>query len=202
MSQQKSRSDILLEERIAQIDDINFDKIYDVDEFAIKQIEDFDEMQDLDIQNISSMAIEDASSKEDNIFEVELQPNEFLDNHIWQKDEEEELATKKRKFFVSNRPLLFTFTSIAFLLCILLVYNVFVINSLSASVGKNSNSLAASNSNVQVLEKENNYIQFDNSSKLEIENVDYKNYQQNNSELTKTNWFDTICNIVDKLFGG
>ena len=90
MSQQKSRSDILLEERIAQIDDINFDKIYDVDEFAIKQIEDFDEMQDLDIQNISSMPIEDASSKEDNIFEVELQPNEFLDNHIWQKDEEEE----------------------------------------------------------------------------------------------------------------
>jgi hypothetical protein len=40
----KTRSDILLEERIAQIDDINFDKIYDIDDFATKQMENFEQI--------------------------------------------------------------------------------------------------------------------------------------------------------------
>ena len=201
MSQQKSRSDILLEERIAQIDDINFDKIYDVDEFAIKQIEDFEDSQELDIQSISSSNFEENNLKENTIFEVELQPNEFLDNHVWEKEEDEEVIIRKPKLFVANKPLFFTFTSIAFLLCILLVYNVFVINSLSSSLGKNTNAIVSNMSNVQVLEKENNYIEFENSSKLEIQT---DNYFKNNEEgeLAKTNWFDAICNFADKLFGG
>ena len=141
MSQQKSRSDILLEERIAQIDDINFDKIYDVDEFAMKQIEDFEDVQEMDIPTISSSNFEDTVSRDDTLFELEVQPNEFLDNHIWEKDDEDEVMVKKPKFFISNKPLFFTFTSIAFLLCILLVYNVFVINSLTTPSNKASTSI-------------------------------------------------------------
>lgn len=201
MSQQKSRSDILLEERIAQIDDINFDKIYDVDEFATKQIEEFDDATELDIQSISSSNFEESIDNNNTLFEVELQPNEFLDNHVWEKEEDEEVIIRKPKLFVANKPLFFTFTSIAFLLCILLVYNVFVINSLSSSLGKNTNAIVSNMSNVQVLEKENNYIEFENSSKLEIQT---DNYFKNNEEgeLAKTNWFDAICNFADKLFGG
>ena len=40
----KTRNEILLEEKIAKIDDINFDKIYDVEEFANKQIENFEDI--------------------------------------------------------------------------------------------------------------------------------------------------------------
>lgn len=201
MSQQKSRSDILLEERIAQIDDINFDKIYDVDEFAMKQIEDFEDVQEMDIPTISSSNFEDTVSRDDTLFELEVQPNEFLDNHIWEKDDEDEVMVKKPKFFISNKPLFFTFTSIAFLLCILLVYNVFVINSLNSSLGKSSSALVANTSNIQVVEKENNYIQFENSSKIEIEeNNNYLDKGEFNE--AKTNWFDAICNFADKLFGG
>ena len=48
-----------MEERIAQIDDINFDKIYDIEEFATKQIESFDDVDAtaesfVNSQNVSS----------------------------------------------------------------------------------------------------------------------------------------------------
>ena len=58
---------------------------------------------------------------------MEVQPNEFLDNYVWKNEEQEVSKKQKSKFFVSNKPLFFAFTSIAFLLGILLIYNVFVI---------------------------------------------------------------------------
>ena len=164
MIESKSRSDILLEERIAQIDDINFDKIYDVEEFATKQIEDFEE-QSFNEQNfdfLDAQVASTSSAEPDVVFEMEVQPNEFLDNYIWKKDEQESTKKQKKKFFVSNKPLFFAFTSIAFLLGILLIYNVFVINSLSKSVNNLSRLNVASTKAEYV--KENNsteYFQID-----------------------------------------
>ena len=205
----KTTSDILLEEKIAQIDDINFDKIYDIDDFATKQIESFDHIQDFDAvkfvqsDNDVNFSQNISESFSEPVFEMELQPNEFLDNHIWNKQEDEIKEIKKEKFKVSNKPLLFTFTSIAVLLCILFIYNVFVINSLEKSVAKTEASINATNSNVLIVaEEENNYILFENSSKLNIENSNTKNYENKSEGPQVTNWFDDVCNYVNGLFGG
>lgn len=175
MLENKTRSDILLEERIAQIDDINFDKIYDVADFAEKQIESFDEA-DADVQDLSfdlndEIAVGNNFSQpeQESVFEMELQPNEFLDNYVWSKQEEDVEVVKKEKFHIANKPLFFTFTSIAILLCILFIYNVFVINSLESAAAKSATALNT-NANVSYVEKENNYCLSENFSAIETEN--------------------------------
>ena len=204
----KTRSDILLEERIAQIDDINFDKIYDIDDFATKQMENFEQIQDFDaIQFVQSNSAdytqEVSTSVSEPAFEMELQTNEFLDNYVWNNNENEVVEVKKEKFKASNKSLLFTFTSIAVLLCILFIYNVFVINSLERSVAKTAASINTANSNVSfVYEEENDYILFENSSKLQIEQNNEQNYEETSENSQITNWFDDVCNYVNGLFGG
>lgn len=206
MTDSKTRSDILLEERIAQIDDINFDKIYDIEEFATKQIESFDDVDAtaesfVNNQNISSCENFSQPLENQPVFEMEVQPNEFLDNYVWQEDKEEFVDQQKPKFHVANKPLFFTFTSIAVLLCILFIYNVFVINSLEASVSKSNTALNANNANISyVVEEENNYILFDNSTKLEIQNNNAQFSSEDN--LQQTYWFDLVCTYVNTLFGG
>lgn len=208
MIENKTRSDILLEERIAQIDDINFDKIYDIKDFAEKQIESFDEtdadVQDLNLDLDNEIAFDNNFSEpeQESVFEMELQPNEFLDNYVWSKQEEEVEVVKKEKFHVANKPLFFTFTSIAILLCILFIYNVFVINSLESAAAKSATALNANANISYVVENENNCITFENSSTMEIENNANTNFIDEESEPQITNWFDSVCNYVNMLFGG
>ena len=200
----KSRSEILLEERIAQIDDINFDKIYDIEQFATKQIENFENEANINQENsfeVFDNHQEFSAPESQNLFELEVQPNEFLDNLNWDKQEEVKVE-KKRKFNIANKPLFYAFTSIAMLLCILFIYNVFVINSLESSVAKKVTALNAANANVSyAVEEENNYILFENSTKMEIK--ENKNNNEKESELLpKANWFDVVCNYINNLFGG
>ena len=208
MIENKTRSDILLEERIAQIDDINFDKIYDINDFATKQIESFDEadadVQDLslDLNNEIAFGSNFSEPEQESVFEMELQPNEFLDNYVWSKQEEEVEVVKKEKFHVANKPLFFTFTSIAVLLCILFIYNVFVINSLESAASKSATALNANAHISYVVENENNCITFENLSTMEIENNANKNFVEEKSEPQITNWFDSVCEYVNMLFGG
>ncbi|MBQ3047840.1 MAG: hypothetical protein IJD48_02375 [Clostridia bacterium] len=170
MIESKSRSDILLEERIAQIDDINFDKIYDVQEFAEKQIEDFDEQNFAQDINFDDITLSSSQIEPDAVFEMELQPNEFLDNLVWQKEEEQPVQSKKSKFSFSNKPLFFAFTSIAFLLGILLIYNVFVINSLTKNLNKPS-SLSVATSKTVYQQQED--VKKDVSNNIVFEQNDY-----------------------------
>ena len=200
----KPRSEILLEERIAQIDDINFDKIYDIEQFATKQIENFENEANINQENsfeVFDNHQEFSAPESQNLFELEVQPNEFLDNLNWDKQEEVKVE-KKRKFNIANKPLFYAFTSIAMLLCILFIYNVFVINSLESSVAKKVTALNAANANVSyAVEEENNYILFENSTKMEIK--ENKNNNEKESELLpKANWFDVVCNYINNLFGG
>ena len=201
MVDSKTRSDILLEEKIAQIDDINFDKIYDIEEFSNKQLENF-EIENLDFIDSNISSTQNTSFVGDNVFELELQPNEFLDNYNWNKEEKNEEVVKKQKFSLANKPLFYTFTSIAILLGILFIYNLFVINSLEGSVqAKAGANLYSGNANVSyVVEEENNFIMFENSSKMEIENN--KNYTFKDNCSQETNWFDSVCNYVNTIFGG
>ena len=197
----KTRDEILLEEKIAQIDDINFDKIYDVEEFATKQIENLDEVNNDLLLNEQQT---NENYEEKNCFEVEVEKNEFLDNFEWNKEEVE--VKQKRSFKINNKLLFFTFTSIAALLSILLIYNVFVINSLSFNLRKAQNLKAQSSYTVSnVYENENNYIELENSSQIEIE--DYSNNQnqtlnKGDNEFEQTSWFDYIVNQISTLFGG
>lgn len=195
MIDSKSRSDILLEEKIAQIDDINFDKIYDIDDFASKQLESF-EIENLDIAETQSSAVNSFVAK-DNVFELEMQPNEFLDNYKWDKEDNSALVLKKEKFTLANKPLFYTFASIVVLLGILFIYNLFVINSLENSVSAKASYSSGANVSYAV-EEENNFILLENSSKIEIENCQ-NNYKQDEKQ---SNWFDSICNYVNTLFGG
>ena len=80
----KTRNEILLEEKIAKIDDINFDKIYDVEEFASKQLENFNQ---IDFAKTETQSIKSNMNSE-NSFEIEVETNEFLDTFQWGKDEE------------------------------------------------------------------------------------------------------------------
>ena len=198
----KTRNEILLEEKIAKIDDINFDKIYNVEEFATKQIENFNEVD-------PNLNIDVSNEKQENSFEIEVETNEFLDNFQWNK---EEIKTKKEKLKINNKLLLFTFTSIAALLCILLIYNVFVINSLTLNL-KNAQNLKINNSynTSKNYEEENNYILLENSSQIEVENFNsipntsYNMQQEVNmlgNEFEQTNWFDKLISQIGTLFGG
>jgi len=197
----KSKSDIILEEKIAKIDDINFDKIYDVNEFATKQIQDLnhDEEDDLSIEDIVNANDFSVSEKEESLFEMEVQPNEFLDNLVFKEEneEDEEFSLNDRKLKISNKPLFFTFTSIAVLLCILFIYNVFVINSLQSTYANSSPEISPASVSANI-DEENNYILFDNFSKIEINK--YQNYDE--SQITNNNWFETVCSYIGQLFGG
>ena len=212
MLDNKTRTEILLEEKIAKIDDINFDKIYDVDEFATKQLETFEDAKtssvELSTKRIAEVDEEQTeeieTSKDNTAFELELQPNEFLDNMVWGEDEEIEEINKKHKYKFSlvNKPLFATFTSIALLLCILFIYNAFIIRSLERSIA-NASTSQNGDSNVSTIVEENNNITFENSSILEIEhNTNYISTTNNKSTNTQTNWFNEICSYLNRLFGG
>lgn len=199
MTESKTKNEIALEERIAQIDDINFDKIYDVTEFANKQIENFEGLS-MSNSKIVDFDMEKATPKK--AFELELQPNEFLDNMVW--GQEEESIAPVQKFKIANKPLFITFTSIAVLLCILFIYNVFLIKSLESKI------VASSTSNLSIsteVVEENNYILFDNSKTLQIENANFSKSLANskgetNQKALQTSWFDDVCNFLNQLFGG
>ncbi len=187
----RSRNDILLEEKVAQIDDINFDKIYDINEITKKEIDKFDN----EILSNNKDAVQ-TKNEDDVAFSLEVQTNEVFDNFVWKRDENEKQKREKSKF--SNKPLIFTFTSIMTLLCILFIYNMFVINRLEFSAGQARANMDNVSSSVSV-EYENNYIAFENGNNLEI-----KNYPPvENDDMPQTsNWFDNICNGVKQLFGG
>jgi len=160
-----SRSELLLKEKVAQIDDINFDKIYNINDFVNKKIEDFDNSQK---ETLNQNSVQ--SKQSENLFEMELQTNDFLDNYVWHYEDEEEVSMVKRKKFAFNKSLLYTFTSIAVLLCILLIYNVFVINSLAGAISnKRLSGVADTYSASNTVEVENNFIVIENSAKIEIE---------------------------------
>lgn len=198
----KTRNEILLEEKIAKIDDINFDKIYSAEEFATKQVENFDEIGLND--NLSNIVY---GNEQESSFEVEVESNEFLDNFNWNQ---EESTTKKQKtkIKINNKLLFFTFTSIAALLCILLIYNVFVINSLSLNL-KNAQNLKIENAYnaSKIFEEENDYILLENSAQIEVEDFSNslslsKNSNSSGNEFEQTNWFDKLINQIGALFGG
>lgn len=180
----KSRSEILLEEKVDQIDDVNFDRVYDLSEIADKELDNFD----------SQIIIDDLSeidSKKDDVeFSLELQPNEFLDN--FKIDNKKEVEKPKSK--LARKPLFFAFTSIVALLCILFVYNMFVINSLEFRAGQAfANSTISSSNEIE----SNDDITFENNNTTHIE----KNLQL--KEVTsQTNWFDRLIQKVNQLFGG
>lgn len=202
MLDNKTRSEILLEEKVAKIDDINFDKIYDVDEFATKQLETFEDTSE-DLDNLSSNKIEsfeDEKESNNSAFELELQPNEFLDNMVWGEDDEIEEINKKRKFNLTNKPLFYAFTSIVFLLCILFIYNVFVIKSLEGSIASSASSTGA---NITITENiQNNDIVFENGASTQIETSTNYNKQNKNINNFQTNWFNELCTRLNQLFGG
>lgn len=182
----KLREDILLKERIAKIDDINFDKTFDAEEVATRELDNFDKEVIL-TDNISK--IHNLTEKEEEpVFSIEVQPNEFFDNFDLGKKENE----KKEKFSIKNKPLFFTFASIAVLLCILFIYNLFVIKNLQVSVTQ-----SVANTGVNIVKEENNYILFENNSKM---NINYSETEIPNFE--QTNWFDSLCNEMGELFGG
>ncbi len=182
----KFRNDILLKERVAKVDDINFDRTFDLEEVATRELDNFDKEVVLS-DNFSK--IHNLNEKqEDSAFSIEVQPNEFLDNIDLSKKDEE----KKSKFSIKNIPLFFTFTSIAVLLCILFIYNLFVIKNLQVSVSQGVPSTYSSS-----LNEENNYILFDNNNKMTI---DFKDSENLNFE--QTNWFDSLCDEMGELFGG
>ena len=123
-----SRQDILLKERVSKVDDINFDKIFDTTEVATRELNNFDKevVVDESISKISNFA----EKKEENaLFSIEVAPNEFFDNI----NIKEETVKPKKKMAIQNKPLFFTVTSIAVLLCILFIYNLFMINNLQSA---------------------------------------------------------------------
>lgn len=175
----KSRDEILLDEKVEQIDDINFDKLFDSDEMTSKSLESFSE------DNISN--IENLGHEEE--FSIEVSPSEFLENREKREEKKENKEEKKPKFF--KKSLFVAFTSIAVLLCILFVYNVFQINSLQFEKG----SAYASAKNVTTTKyEENNFVTFEDGSKLKIE--------EDKEEKTNTNWFDSVIDGLNQMFGG
>ncbi len=183
---EKSRNDILLEEKIDQIDDANFGKVYDINEIADNSIDQFDGeiiFDDLDT-NVAE------NQRNDETFSMEIAPNEFLDN--FKVGEEEIKLHKKSK--LKNKPLIFAFTSIMALLGILFIYNMFVINSLEYKAGQayaTAGVLAGRN-------LENDVITFENGTTM---NIEYDTFSSQ-SEKTQTNWFDSLINNVNQMFGG
>ena len=183
----KSRNEILLEEKVDQIDDINFDKVYDIDEVIGTNLDNFDN------EVVLSHAQNSKEDGNDDVtFSMEIRPNEFLDTFEIGQDAKVKARQKEK---VNNKPLIFAFTSIMALLCILFVYNLFVINSLTFSAG--TAYAASSYTNDNTLTEENNYITFENNNKIEIE--DY--FTRKKESDAQTNWFDNIINGLNNLFG-
>ena len=185
----RSREDILLEERVAQVDDINLDKLLDTQEVAEKELESFDE-ELVHFDNITNINSEEKLESEP-AFELEIQPNEFLDNIAFKEEEKHEVK-KIGRVNITNRPLFYSLASIVVLLGILFIYNLFVIGSLET---RTVASLPSTTTHVEVL-SENNYIQFENGSTLDI-NVSMPNVQHN---LSQTNWFDSVVNSLNQTF--
>ena len=187
-----SREDILLKERIAQVDDINLDKLLDNEEVAEKELESFDE-ELVHIGNITNINSEEHLESEP-AFEIEVQPNEFLDNIAF-KEEEVKQTKKDSRLNITNKPLFYCLASIIALLGILFIYNLFVIGSLET---KTVAALPSATSSYSEVYTENNYIQFDNGSTLEI--TVHSNIQS--QDLSQTNWFDSVIGSLNQMFGG
>ncbi len=187
----KTRSEILLDEKVDQIDDINFDKIYDIGEVASKELDTFDN--EIIIKDLPETDANQEEKENDITFSMEVDTNEFLDNFEIGRDSD---IKAKQKTKLAHKPLIFAFTSIMALLCILFVYNMFVINSLEFSAGRAQ--AMAEASFVTNANTENDYITFDNSNTLEIE--DYSKITQESS--SGTNWFDSVVKGVSQMFGG
>ena len=182
------REDILLKERVSQVDDINLDMLLSQEEVEEKEIEKFDEP----LPYVSKIELEE---KEESLssapaFEMEVMPNEFLDNIAF-RDEEKNVA-KKSKIKIQNKPLFVTLTSIIALLGILFIYNLFMLGSLESK----ALSLGVPIANIE--STENSYIQFENGSTMDI-----NFYSINTNDISaQTNWFNSLVDGLNGKFGG
>ena len=184
------REDILLDERVSQVDDINFDMLLSNSEIEEKELQKFDEPVDITSQvNIEQEKREESLSYSP-AFEMEVMPNEFLDNIAFREDEEK--TSKKSKMKILNKPLFFTLTSIIALLGILFIYNLFMLGSLERKATALSVPLSQTES------VENSYIQFENGSTMNINF--YQNATKNIS--AQTNWFNSLVDDLNNMFGG
>lgn len=183
----KSKSDIMLDEKINQVDDFNLDKLFAYEEDVTPP------QQDILIPDIELVhqTREEKLDATDDAFSLEVMPNEFFDNISFK----EETLQNKQKFHLnlSNKPLFVALTSIAVMLCILFIYNLFVLGGLERKVA----TMPVASFAYSVVEKENNYILFSNGNQLSIniEQVDTQSFAQ-------TNWFNDTCESLDQLFGG
>ena len=189
----KSRSNILLEERINQVDDFNLDALFEMQDDVQEENTLEEEPQTINIDNITNIDIEEKLDAEP-VFELEVQPNDFLDNLSF-KEEEKAPAKSHSKFSITNKPLFYSLTSILALLGILFIYNLFVIGSLESKTASIVPNVGAT---VSATVPENNYILFDSGAYLEIEN--YQITIQNTS--SQTNWFNNMVDDMGHLFGG
>lgn len=188
----RSRSNILLEERINQVDDFNLDALFETQD-VVEEVSAPQEEQEISLDNITNIDLEEKLEAEP-VFEMEVQPNEFLDNLSFQ--EEEKVENKKtHRLPVTNKPLFYALTSILALLGILFIYNLFVIGSLEVKAAAIAPTTTAAT--VQAM-PENSYIMFDSGASLEIEN-----YQITiSSTPSQTNWFNNMVDDMGHLFGG
>ncbi len=196
----RSRDEILLEEKVAQVDDVNFDKIYDLNEITTKELSNFDKEITLNSKpDCKYYDYNDHSQQnlgDDVAFSFEVQTNEFLDNMNWHSKEEKSSKIKSK---LKDKPLIFAFTSIMTLLCILFIYNMFVINKLEYSAGQAQALTSSSVSSSVNVDYENDYIEFENGNNLVIRN--YPTVKSDDLSQT-SNWFDSLINGVKQLFGG
>lgn len=148
----KSRSQILLEEKVDRIDDENFEELFDEktsDETTSQNI----------VVNLPSM---DEVEKTESAFSIEVQPNEFLDTFALSKT----VTPKKPSKVHVNKPLILTLMSIATLLCILFIYNLFELGTLAHL---KSVAVPMGNVNAVVLDETPNVLTFENGKTLQIE---------------------------------
>ncbi len=185
----KTKSDIIIDERISQVDDVNLDKLFCSQDLEIDEINDTSDdilIPDIDFAPVKSEMLDSP----DTVFSLEVMPNEFLDNISFREEEKKE---DKRNISVNARQLFFALTSIAVLLCILFIYNLFVLGGLERRVA----TMTATAYTYQVTEVENDYISFSTGHRMQINN-------QNSSfaPFAQTNWFNDTCDNLNQLFGG
>ena len=178
----RTRDEILMDEKVNQIDDVNIDKLFDTDSIIIPSLSE-------EVQHENLDAIDSA-------FSMEVQPNEFLDNLEFSHDDALPAKKEKTKLSISNKLLFFSLTSIAMLLSILFIYNLFVLGSLDRQVAA-IRSTPASVSTVATYVPENDYISFDNGSHVAI-----VEREQTSSSPAQTNWFNSLCDDLSQWFGG
>ncbi len=186
------KKEILIEEKVAQIDDINFDKIYDTAEMATQELENFDKEVVIDDHFSQISNLDDES---DNVFSVEVGENEGLNCIGWEQKnscKRKEKKSFREKFDFSNKPLIVACTSIVVLLCILFVYNLFVLNSLRSTWASAVSSVGSYQLSAGA---ENNVITFENGNTLKIESKLSRPDEANN---TSSNLFDEFCSIFSK----